>query len=138
MTEQEQQQNQNNEKDNSQQQHFSNNDSTFSHESQNYPREANNDSGSLKWLFGIIGFFVGIPLSYYFQAPMIRKLPLSEYIKLVPKMLTEPINLRMGGGADSFSALIGSPKAVVIITCLICAAVFYYVRHRIEQSNKPR
>ena len=82
-----------------------------------------------KAILGIVGFFLGIPMSYYFQAPLIRKIPLSEYIKLIPRMLTESPS--QSGPPE----LVGNPSAVFIVTCLACAFLFGLAGYFIDQNR---
>ncbi|MDR1977295.1 MAG: hypothetical protein LBQ42_01020 [Synergistaceae bacterium] len=85
-------------------------------------------------VFGIIGFVAGIPLSYFFQSPLIRKIPLTQYLKAIPRMLFDS-----GGTPEEramASAMVGDPVAVLVATCIVCAALLALVGYFIDQSQK--
>ena len=91
--------------------------------------------GSKSIVFGIIGFLAGIPLSYFFQSPIIRKIPLIEYLKLIPEMLTDS-----GGGTSEqramVSVMVGDPVAVLVVTCIVCGVLAALVGYFIDRSQK--
>ena len=81
---------------------------------------------------GIIGLILGLPISYFFQDPFIRILiPVSEYIKGIPKILTSPSS-QMG---ELETGLIGNPAAVIIVTCLACAFLLGLAGYYFDKKN---
>jgi predicted PurR-regulated permease PerM len=99
--------------------------------------EQQTSGGSLKIVFGVIGIILGLPLSYFFQSPLIRKIPLSEYLKHIPQLLTNS-----GGTPEQRameSAMIGNPVAVLVMTCVVCAIIGavlgYFIDHSKKQSD---
>jgi hypothetical protein len=75
-------------------------------------------------LFAFVGLLAGLPVSYYFQDPFIReKIPIAEYIKLLPDILTD-----RSTGMDFTTPIISS--------CLVCAILFGVVGYFIALSRK--
>jgi hypothetical protein len=91
--------------------------------------EQQKDTSNKIIMFGVIGFLAGIPLSYFFQPPIIRKLSLSEYVSNIPGMLTAKTS-------PGDAALVGGdPVAVFWMTCVITAAIFALARYFILRSK---
>jgi hypothetical protein len=86
-------------------------------------------------IFGVLGFLAGIPLSYFFQSPLIRKIPLTEYLKLIPKMLTDSGKMTPEARAMD-SAVLGNPIAVLVVTCIACAVLFALMGYFIDHTQK--
>ena len=88
---------------------------------------------NLRITLGIVGLLLGLPLSYFFQAPMIRnKMPLSEYIKMLPQI----ISTNPAGIGEFEASMIGNPPAVLIVTCLVCAFLFGLAGYLIERNRR--
>ncbi len=90
---------------------------------------------SKKILFGAIGILLGFPLSYFFQAPLIRKIPMSEYLKAIPKILSSgvPVDANQKAMQD---ALIGNAVLPIVLSCFVCAFLLGVIGHFIDKSNK--
>ncbi|MDR3280356.1 MAG: TRAP transporter permease [Synergistaceae bacterium] len=85
----------------------------------------------VKSLFGgITGLFIGMPLSYQFQAPIIRDtVSLGKYIEEISRLLTHTPSPYEG-------TIAGSP-AVLAITCLVCAAAGLVIMYAVARSRSP-
>ena len=87
---------------------------------------------SVMVILGIVGFFLGAPISYFFQSPFVQKIQLGEYIKLIPKVLTDnPVSR-----GQISRELVGNPIAVLIVTCLVTTFIFGMVGYFIDRSKK--
>jgi hypothetical protein len=84
-------------------------------------KESSNKMMSL--FFGVIGILLGVPLSYFFQNPMIRKIPLTEYIKHIPEVLSKS------------DPMLGDLATPVILTCAICAFLMGVLGYFISKST---
>jgi hypothetical protein len=85
-------------------------------------------------VFGIVGFVAGIPLSYFFQSPIIRKVPFIEYLRLIPEIV-----FGSGGTREERAmgtALMGDLVAVIVVTCVICAFIAAMAGYYVDQSRK--
>jgi hypothetical protein len=98
------------------------------------PEQQEQQGPSKAVIFGVVGFVAGIPLSYFFQAPLIRKIPFTEYLKLIPGILFGP-----GGTPEEramVTALMGDLVAVLVMTCVICAFLLAMAGYFVDQSQK--
>ncbi|MDR3355555.1 MAG: FHA domain-containing protein [Synergistaceae bacterium] len=78
------------------------------------------DTGA--WILAIVGFIMGMPLSYYFQNAIVQKIPFLEYIKVTPQILLYPFS---GGGNESqvFSQMEANIAVTLWITCVVLAVI---------------
>jgi hypothetical protein len=110
--------------------------------------EQQNKTISKKTKFAVIGFLLGIPVSYYFQNPMIQKTSLGRYVQDVPKLfislpriLFEYANRPPMAGAERefYNGIVrslGSAIAVLLVTCVVCAFLLGAVGNYIEQNQR--
>ncbi len=78
-------------------------------------------SGNKAFTYGFIGFLIGIPLSYFFQAEKLRAmLSLPQYLAKLPEMLS-------GQNSKEFV----SP---VVLTCIITTTLFAFIGN--SMNNK--
>ncbi len=71
--------------------------------------------------FAILGIILGIPISYYFQPPIIQnKLTLFQYLGRLPAVLSE-------GNGD----FVGP----ILLSCVLCAIVLGIVGYFMDQSS---
>ena len=74
-------------------------------------------------MFAVIGFILGVPLSYLFQSELVRaKVPFEKYIGHAPQILFE-----------AWNTPVGSPGAVILVTCVVCALLLGFIG-----SNKSK
>ena len=84
----------------------------------------------LKWVFGVIGFVLGGPISYFFQSALIReKVPFGEYAIKSLSIMIEP-------EAWENAPFIGNVGLTILVTCLVCAAIAYFIGRSMEKSGK--
>jgi len=75
-----------------------------------------------KVIFGIIGFFLGFPISYYFQPEKLRAmLSMTDYLQSIPKLAS----------SDK-----GDFLTPIIFSCLISTAIFVFIGYLLDQNNK--
>ena len=87
-------------------------------ENQNPPEQTQKKSGSssLPLVGGIIGFILGIPISYYFQPGIIRvKLTCGDYVSRLPDMIGNILKQPDDLGIKILLTL--------VITCIVTAAI---------------
>jgi hypothetical protein len=65
-------------------------------------------------LFALVGFLAGIPISYFFQGEMVKKLSLVQYVKALPQMLGDITKPK----AWDF---LGDYVLTLLFTCVVCA-----------------
>ncbi|MDR1873948.1 MAG: FHA domain-containing protein [Synergistaceae bacterium] len=91
-------------------------------------------------VFGIVGFLAGIPLSYFFQSPLVRiKMPFVDYLKLIPAILLGSGGTPKGAAPEvqaMGTALVGGLVAVIVATCVLCAALAAMAGYYVDQSRK--
>jgi hypothetical protein len=89
---------------------------------------------ALPAMFAALGVTLGLPLSYYFQPPMIRKIPLSDYIEGIPKMLIGAIaqneDYRMATAVAG-----GDLGATIIMVCVVCALIGGVIGYFVEKRR---
>lgn len=74
-----------------------------------------------KVVFGIIGFFLGFPISYYFQPEKLRAMySMTDYLKALP-------NLASSDKGDFLTP--------IFFSCLISTAIFVFIGYLLEQNN---
>ena len=57
-------------------------------ENQNAPAKTSKSKGPLPQILGIVGFILGVPISYYFQPGIIRvKFTCGQYVSNLPDMI---------------------------------------------------
>ena len=77
----------------------------------------------------LLGFAVGVPLSYYFQPGWLRALvSLPGYIEMVFRSTLDSLQGKGGGG--------GSPATVVKLTVAATATIGAFIAH--AKSRQPR
>ena len=85
-------------------------------------------SFSKAWGLGFLGFLVGLPMSYFFQVPLIRqKVSWGGYITHLPDIFKEIFQGRPGAG-DVLSP--------IIMTCLVCAAIFAFIGYTMDKKAR--
>jgi TRAP transporter 4TM/12TM fusion protein len=99
---------------------------------QKFDSQTNQASAAL----GVAGFLMGIPLSYFFQSPLLRILPFDEYLKAIPEILNVSVNISGQEGMQVISALLGDPGLILVITCLMCSFLLAVLGYFIERSRK--
>lgn len=78
-------------------------------------KEKESEGSGLMFIYGIFGFLLGIPMSYYFQPSYIRdKVPFSKYIEAVPSFFSPT-----AGEAQKMAEMGIDLTTPVIISCLI-------------------
>ena len=87
-------------------------------------------SAGMVILFGIIGLLFGLPLSYFFQPQIVRKIPLGQYLKAIPEMMTS------SQSNDRFARMLGDLITPIILSCLICAFILGIVGYFIAKSHQ--
>lgn len=92
-------------------------------------QEQTQNSGSKKWVFGIIGFLLGGPISYLFQSSLIReKISFGEYaIKSHMVMLDSQ--------SWGNNPIVGNVGLTILVTCVICALVLFFVGSQIDKNK---
>ena len=95
-------------------------------------KQTQDNRGSKKLVFGIVGFLLGAPMSYFFQPPIIReKISFGRYVEHLPEILSGPNSWKT-------DPMLGSnPSLTVLVTCVICAAIFGFMGYLIDKANKP-
>jgi hypothetical protein len=81
----------------------------------------------------VAGFLAGIPLSYFFQSPLIKKMPFDEYLNGIPVILGSLFDTPEQKAMTD--AIAGNTVGVLIGTCVLCAFILGGINHFI---NKPR
>lgn len=80
-------------------------------------------------LFGIAGALLGMPLSYYFQDPMIRhKVPFGMYIENIPKILGGP-------GADPLTQSLFQTMLLTVLICLALGAGLGFFAWKMKENG---
>jgi hypothetical protein len=86
------------------------------------------------WL-AFMGFLAGIPLSYFFQSPLVRKMPFSRYLALIPGELLGSL-IRTSEQQAMNNAIVGNAVAVIIGTCVVCALILGGISYFINKSRE--
>ena len=79
----------------------------------------------------LIGFFVGIPVSYWFQSEMVRaKFSVGDYLaKGIPEVLDA---LASGNMNDNTTSIL----ITIVISCIVCSVVGWFLGRFAEKSIK--
>jgi hypothetical protein len=90
--------------------------------------------------YAFIGFLGGIPLSYFFQSPLVRKaFSLLEYVLYLPKILFEALFISKSLDQKMLEQFIaGDVVAVLFTVCIICALIGGFAGYYIDQSRRRR
>jgi len=82
-----------------------------------------------KWIFALIGFLLGGPLSYFFQSEMLRlKIPFGEYAIRAHLMLLD-------SRAWQNDPFIGNVALTILITCVVCTVCLYFVGYSLDKKG---
>ena len=83
-----------------------------------------------RWIFALVGFVVGGPLSYFFQSEMIRmKMPFGEYAVRAHSMLFD-------SRAWQNDPFVGNIALTILVTCVVCAVALYIVGYSLEGKRR--
>jgi hypothetical protein len=90
--------------------------------------------------YALIGFLCGIPMSYYFQSPLLQKaMSLIDYVFAVPQMLFESLFAFKSQGQRAMEqALLGDFAAILITVCVVCALIGGAAGYYVDQSSRRR
>ena|GEM_PF-5098725 len=98
----------------------------------NVEQKQQQTSGMKKIGFGVIGFIIGGPISYFFQHAAIReKIPFGRYIIESFKILLDPTSWK----SDS---MVGNVGLKIFLTCVICAAIGCYIGYSMDKKNNSK
>ena len=89
-------------------------------EVQNPPEKTKKKASSLPLIGGIVGFVLGIPISYFFQPGIIRtKLTCGEYITRLPEMIADTLK-----NPDDLGIKV---LLTLVITCVVLSVIGWLI-----------
>ena len=90
--------------------------------------------------YALIGFLCGIPLSYSFQSPLMRKaLTFIDYMIALPRILFEALfffKTPEERALENF--VVGDVVAVLFTVCIVCALIGGFAGYYVDQSRRRR
>jgi hypothetical protein len=88
--------------------------------------------------YAFIGFLSGIPLSYFFQSPLLKKaMSLFGYVIRIPQILFEFLFVsRTPDEQILVGFLVGDVVGVLVTVCIICALIGGFAGYCVDHTPR--